>query len=230
MRRRILLSALAMAPVARAAEPRPVMRVSTLPEVDPASTTAETIVTEAYRRLGITMQLERMPAERSLLSANNGEVDGELFRRLGIEQQYPNLIRVPVPLMTYEIVAFAKSGGTRPRFKDWQGLQPYTFSYVRGVKIIEQFTGGMQGQPVTTAVQAFAMLDRGRVDLVLANRSSGLAALLALGLSGVEVLDPPLASFPVFHFVHKKHERLVPGLTGVLQQLEREGFAAMPRP
>lgn len=230
MRRRFLLMSLAAVAAAEAADARPVMRVSTLPEVDPASTTAESIVGEAYRRLGITMQLERMPAERSLLSANNGEVDGELFRRAGIEQNYPNLVRVPVPLMTYEIVAFAKSGAPRPQLKDWQSLQSYKFSYVRGVKIIEQFTVGMQGQPVTTAVQAFAMLDRGRVDLVLANRNSGLAALQALGLGGVEVVEPPLASFSVFHFVHRKHERLVPGLTGVLQQLEREGFAAMPRP
>ena len=36
------------------------------------------------------------------------------------------------------------------------------------------------------------------------------------------MLSPPLASFPVFHYLHKKHAALVPRLTEVLQQMQRD--------
>ena len=36
------------------------------------------------------------------------------------------------------------------------------------------------------------------------------------------ILSPPLATFPVFHYLHKKHAALVPRLTAVLQQMQKD--------
>jgi polar amino acid transport system substrate-binding protein len=199
----------------------PEMTASTLFEGDPATSVATRILTEAYGRLGITLKVTTMPGERSLVSANTGVTDGELYRKSDITAQYPNLRIVPVPLMRYEIVAFCRC---KPFvIKDWSSLKPYRIGYIKGIKIVEQNTVGMNAESVGTLKQAFAKLELGRSDIVLANRVTGIAALRAQQLNDVVVLSPPLASFPVYHYVFKNHEDLVPKLTEVLRQMEKDG-------
>jgi polar amino acid transport system substrate-binding protein len=195
------------------------MRVSTLPDPDPATEVAERVMREAYARLGIALQVMRMPAERSLVSANVGDTDGELYRRAGIDASYTQLVRVPVALMHYEIVAFSLD--SRVVLQGWESLRPYRLGFVRGIKVIEENTGGMAVEPVTTLRQAFVMLERGRTDLVLANRLSGLAALRAADQQTIQVLTPALERFPVFHYLNVKHAQLLPRLSEVLRDMEQ---------
>lgn len=199
-----------------------VLRISTLLEDDPATTIASLILREAYGRLGVQIQVIKMPGERSLISANTGFTDGELYRKAGLDAVYPNLLMVPVALLHYEIVAFSKTVDIP--ILGWESLRPYRFDFVKGIKIIEDKTAGMRFETVTTMRQAFTKLELKRSELVLANRVSGLAAIQALKLSGVHVLAPPLASFPVFHYVHKQHADLVPRLSKVLEDLQQEKF------
>lgn len=196
------------------------MQISTLLEIDPATTIAERVLHEAYRRLGMKMVVHKVPGERSLFSADHGQVDGELYRKLGMERDYPNLRIVPVPLMTYEIVIFTL--GTTFVINGWESLRPFTIGYVKGIKIIEQNTLGMKLEPTATMRQAFLKMGLGRSDIVVANRNSGLAILKEMKIDDVKVLEPPLATFPVFHYLHKKHEALVPKLTLVLQQMQKD--------
>jgi polar amino acid transport system substrate-binding protein len=197
-----------------------VMHVSTLLEHDPATVIAELVVAEAYRRLGMGLEVHRVPGERSLVSANDGLMDGELYRKVGIERDYPNLIIVPVPLQMYEIVIFTRD--TTFIVNGWESLRPFTVGFVRGIKIVEAATVGMRTEPVPTMQQALQKMTMGRTDVVVGNRASGLAAAKALKMDDIRVLLPPLASFPVYHYVHRKHEALVPRLTAALQQMHRE--------
>lgn len=223
MQRRTLLkfSCLACLPIASAhGQETSTMQISTLLETDPATTIAERVLHEAYRRLGLDMVVIKVPGERSLFGANHGQVDGELYRKLGMERDYPNLRIVPVPLLTYEIVIFTQ--GTNFVVSGWESLRPFTIGFVKGIKIIEQNTKDMKLEPTATMRQAFLKMTLGRSDIVVANRSSGLAVLKELKLQDVKVLEPPLATFPVFHYLHKKHEALVPKLTAVLQQMQKD--------
>ena len=88
---------------------------------NPNTVLCERIMREAYRRIGRTMELKSFPGERSIQNANNGEVDGELFRRAGIEEAYPNLIRIPVVLGTGKWGVFTKEDKTFS-VKGWQSL------------------------------------------------------------------------------------------------------------
>lgn len=223
MQRRTLLK-MATAPVwvsalAHAQDPR-VMHIATLLEPDPATTIAEQVMAEAYRRLGLGLEVHRLPGERALLSANDGKLDGELYRKVGMEKMYPHLVIVPVPLLTYEVVVFTR--GTRFVVNGWESLRPFNIGFVRGIKIIEQNTQGMTIEPVATMQQAFQKMELGRTDLVVANRASGQAVVKALQLEDVSTLSPPLASFPVFHYLHRKHESLLPKLTAVLKQMQKD--------
>lgn len=197
-----------------------VMRVSTLLEEDPAMLVAERIMREAYRRLGIRLEVQAMPGERSLISANSGETDGELYRKIDIDKTYTHLLRVPTPLLSYEIVVFTK---LEPfKVESWESLRPYKIGFVKGIKIIEEKTAGMQVESVATMQQAFAKLARGRSDIVLANRLSGLAALRAHAIQGVGVLMPPVVTFFVYHYLNDKHAALLPKLSAVLKAMEHE--------
>jgi len=223
MRRRALIGLATlpccMAATAWAQEGR-TLQVSTLLEEDPATSIAERVVTEAYRRLGLSLQVRHLPGERSLRSANSGDTDGELYRKLGMERDYPNLVIVPVALLTYEIVIFTQ--GTHFVVNGWESLRPYTIGYVKSIKIVEQNTQGMRVEVASTLRQAFLKMTMGRSDVVVANKNSGLAVLKELNLTDIKVLSPSLATFPVFHYLHKKHAALVPRLTAVLQQMQKE--------
>jgi polar amino acid transport system substrate-binding protein len=199
----------------------PEMTVSTLFETDPATTAATRILTEAYAKLGITLKVAVMPGERSLISANSGATDGELYRKGDIMNLYPNLRIVPIPLMRYEIVAFCRCMAFT--LNGWGSLKPYRLGYIRGIKIVEQNTVGMDAEPVGTLQQAFGKLKLGRSDIVLANRVTGIALLRAQQWNDVIVLQPALANFPVYHYLSKNHEDLVPKLTEVLRQMEKNG-------
>lgn len=196
------------------------IQVSTLLENDPATLIAEKILSSAYQQLKMTLTVKRLPGERSLYSANNGETDGELYRKIGMERDYPNLIIVPVPLQTYEIVIFTQA--TDFIVNGWESLRPFVIGYVKGIKIIEQNTDGMRVEQAATMRQAFLKMSLGRSDLVVANRSSGLAVLKELNMHDVRVIKPALASFAVFHYLHKKHENLIPKLTAVLKQMQQD--------
>lgn len=205
---------------AAAGEPLRNINISTLVGNDPASTIAEQVVREAYRRLGITLTVHKLPGERTLVYANEGKMDGELYRKLGMERQYTNLLIVPVPLLTYEIVVFSR--GTSFVVNGWESLRPYSLGFMRGIKIVQENTRGMQVEPVSNLSQAFEKLMMGRTDLVVGNRSSGQALVKAMKLEGIIVLEPALAAFPVYHYVNRKHEALVPELTRVLRQMQAD--------
>jgi len=57
------------------------------------------IAREAFRRCGYTLKLQTLPAERALHHADKGITDGELARIKGMEDIYPNLVRVPEKLI-----------------------------------------------------------------------------------------------------------------------------------
>jgi polar amino acid transport system substrate-binding protein len=220
-RRTLLIAALALCAGAPAIAAGPqVVNVSTLIGNDPATGIAEQVVAEAYRRIGHKLVVHKLPGERTLVEANDGRMDGELYRKLGMEREYPNLMIVPVPLLTYEIVIFTR--GTEFVVNGWDSLRPYSIGFVRGIKIVTENTAGMKSEAVATMEHAMQKLIMGRTDVVVGNRLSGLAALEALKVDDVHALSPALASFPVFHYVHKKNAELVPALQAALLAMKAD--------
>ncbi|WP_373888482.1 ABC transporter substrate-binding protein [Massilia genomosp. 1] len=222
-RHRFLILALAasvLGPGAAAAAETRDMHVSTLVGNDPSASIAELVMAEAYRRIGRVLVVHKLPGERTLMMANEGRMDGELYRKVGMEREYPNLMIVPVPLLTYEIVIFTR--GTEFTVNGWESLRPFSIGYVRGIKIVKENTAGMKTEAVPTMEQAFQKLSMGRTDVVVGNRLSGLAAAETLKIDDVRALSPALASFPVYHYVNKHHAALVPALAAALQAMKAD--------
>lgn len=198
--------------------------ISTFIDRDPVGVVAERVMAEAYKRLGLTMEIKRFPGERAIQSANAGLVDGELFRKKeGIEHAYPNLIRVPVVISLADFVVFTK--GKVFRVEGWKSLLPYKVGYVRGVKAIElNLVPGTKAEVVTNHALAFQKLAAGRSDVVVAVRSTGQETISGLGLKGITILEPPLVTIQSYHYLNVKNQRLLKPLTTVLRQMEHEGI------
>jgi polar amino acid transport system substrate-binding protein len=181
------------------------------------------IVAAVFREVGIQAEVQvfATATERSLLNANSGIDDGMAMRIAGLEAQYPNLIRVPEPLIVNDFVAYT----TRPRFAtdNWKSLEPYVVSYIIGWKIFEKnVTQAKEVTQVRDAEQLFGLLGSGRADVALYERWQGLERLRAMGIKA-QVLEPPLARTDMFIYLHKKHEALVPGVAQALARLKKNG-------
>ena len=131
------------------------------------------VAKEAFRRIGITLKTVQLPAERGLISANEGIEDGEMSRIAGLEHTYHNLIQVPEKIMDWEFVVFSIQSA--PISQGWNGLQPYSVAFLNGWKILERNVPPLSNTiKVNTPEQLFTMLKKNRTDLIIYERWCGL--------------------------------------------------------
>lgn len=178
---------------------------------------------EAFRRIGVDFKLVSLPSERSLHSANQGEVDGEGLRVPGLSSQYPNLVQVPERYIGVSFVAFAKDASIRID-QGWESLKPHRLAFINGWKMFETNAAGAKAiTKVDKPEQMFLMLDAGRIDLALYTRADGIALTRSMGLSSVAPLTPALKDVDMYLYLHKRHEALVPKLAQALREMKADG-------
>ncbi len=194
--------------------------VSAIPNT-PLTDLSTQIISEAYRRIGIKIKVKGFPGERALIQSNNGLVDGELIRIEGIEKSYPNLIMIPVSVISFQGVVFSKKFNFP--VKGWSSLKPYRIGIINGSKFAEAGTKGMRTNAVTRFFQLVKMLNLGRIDVFVDSRLNGLLAFQQANIKNFMILEPPLVELPLFHYVHKKHKAIVPRITDVFEKMQEEG-------
>jgi len=190
-------------------------------EINALHNAAAEIVRRAYANIGVVVDFKTFPAERALQLSNKGRADGELVRIEGIEKSYPNLIRVPVSHVTANQMAFARDSGLR--LAGWDSLRAYRIVFHRGYKVAERNTEGMNRHLSKDVKTALTMVDRGRMDIAIANQFSGRKVIGETGLRNVHMIAPPLQSDPLFHYLHRKHADLVAPVTAELERMRAAG-------
>ena len=161
---------------------------------------------EAFRRAGLAIKLVSLPSERSLQSANAGEVDGEGLRVAGLSSQYVNLVQVPERYISVSFVAFAKDAMINID-PGWDALKSQRVAFIMGWKMFEANAAAARViNKVDKPEQMFRMLDSGRVDLALYTRTDGIALVRSMGLSSIAPLSPPLKEVDMYLYLNKKHE------------------------
>ena len=180
------------------------------------------VAKEAFRRIGITLKTVQLPAERGLISANEGIEDGEMSRIAGLEHTYHNLIQVPEEIMGWEFVIFSKQ--STPISPGWNGLKPYSVAFLNGWKILERnVPQDSDTIKVNTPEQLFTMLKKNRTDLIIYERWCGLLYAKKLDLNDIKVNTPPLAVRKMYIYLNKTHIALIPKLAASLRQLKTDG-------
>lgn len=181
------------------------------------------VLNQAYHRLGIKVTITPYPAKRSLFHANEGLADGELFRIKGMEKKYKNLIRVPVAINQLDAMVMTKSVDFK--VTGWSSISPYKSAIRRGVKFSEQGTKGLRRALYNSNLDlGRILLETNDIDLSIIARLNGLQTMLELGDGNqLHFLEPALAAYPLYHYLHKKHADLVPKLVSVLNEMTKNG-------
>lgn len=201
----------------------PVLVFNTARESQLASL-CEKILDEAYARIDRGFTLTWEYGFDTLPAAQEGRVDGELYRIAGIEQQYDNLVPVPVPLIELKSVILTK--GLVFPVTGPESLAPYKVGILQGVVYMEKLTAGLPRENihrVSGELQLFQLLASGRVDAIIEDIDTANGIMSKADFPGISPLFPPLAVFPIHHYLHKKHNDLIPALTEALSAMEEEG-------
>lgn len=174
-------------------------------------------LTQVYHDIGYQLHIQYLPAERSLKMSSQGKFDGELFRIAAVSQHYPDLLQVPVPLARVELYAFVKAGREH-EFGLWQQDPKLRIGFVRGFKMAELYEVAGHKTMVNTPGQALQMLQQNKIDLLLEDLQSLQEATAGDELdAGIFRLPEQLAEEELFHFVHQRHQHLIPALSEQLR-------------
>lgn len=179
------------------------------------------VMTEMFKRLGMKHDFVSLPSERSLVFANNGTDDANIARIRGMEKKWPNLIRVPEPVITWEFTAYSHTVDVP--VTGWDSFKPYNVGMVRGWQIYENNLKGVASLTrVTTSEQLFALLDAGRIDVAVHEKIQA-TYFVRNNLRKPKALSPPVKVTDLYLYVNKKHAGLVPKMTETLKAMRADG-------
>ena len=183
---------------------------------------ASIVVREAYRRIGCSVEFKWLPAKRALYEANLGHTGGDVARIRGTEGIHTNLVPVPTPVIFFKGVVFTKT--VTRKVKEWSDLKGLLVGIVRGVRYSELGATSLDPVRVNDTHQLFRMLKHGMIDVAVAVLRSGEFELENDFLdSGIHVLGEPVFQAPLYHFVNKKFEHLVPRLNSAILEMRKSG-------
>jgi len=182
---------------------------------------SEQVLAEAYQHLDIKIEFVSFPAKRGLMISNEGSVDGEVHRIKKVDYKYPNLIRVPTAINLAEVVVF--SHNRKIKVEGWNSLKPYKIGILRGIVVSEEGTKDMDTEAFNSYDQVLMMLNFKRIDVGVLTRIGGLYHLRGLEFKDIKMLEPPILQHGLYHYLHVKHEALVPRINGVLKKMQANG-------
>jgi len=185
------------------------------------------VLRQAYGQLGISINYLALPGERALQTSNAGKADGEVFRIANVHKRYSNLIPVPTQINLLEGVAFVKDHSIN--VTDWQSLTPFSIGIQGGIKFVERGTQGMRVTIADTNEQLFKMLNANRVDVIVVAHANGLRSRAKLDMQHIASLQPAIQSYPLFHYLHKKHAGMVKKIDAVLSDMQKSGVISRIR-
>ena len=181
----------------------------------------ERLLTEAYQRIGVDVEYVQYPAKRALYTSNLGKTDGEMARIKGVDNEFQNLLMTDVPISSIDIVVFTKNKNIR--VDGWQSLKPYSIAVPRGIRVIEKGTTGMEVSVFNTTEKILKLVSMGRYDVAILTRIDGLGYVKKLNITNLTILEPPVAKVDLYHYLHKKHENLLPKINSSLINLKESG-------
>lgn len=195
--------------------------ISAGPRNDSSVMIVTPIIIETYRRININAEIKNNSWARSISLTNKGIVDAELFRTKMITEKYKNIEIVNEPVLFLELFAFTNKRNIS--IKTWKDLASYRIAFLRGVKIVEDNTKEYSVVQVDTIEKAFILLDKNKVDIVVAEYITGKKVLKSKEYKNISILDTPLERVPVYHFVHNKNRELIPLIEMTLKEMMQDG-------
>ena len=197
------------------------LTISTI-ENEPVSDICGLIMASVYKKAGHQIKIKSLSARRALSLSSTGKTDGELFRVKAVAEQYPELIRLSVPIYQIKPSVFTKN--KQVKVNGWESLRSYSIGILRGVRYAEAATEKMNRHLSNSLDSMFKMLDADRFDIIVTSKLSGLITLRQINMTDrINILEPPVIQIPLYHFLHKKNQKLVPQLEKALKTMKGDG-------
>ena len=190
---------------------------------DPAMAPIANWATEAFKDAGYDLVLQFKPGERALRDANDGVDDGDISRVAGIDKEYPNLIRVPEPLIVVSQVAYAKKEIRAESLDDLARLK-VSVEVLVGNKIMDSMVkpkiDSLLYHQAPDLAQAFSALSSGRVDVFIV---SDIQARSWLKLPEYASIRPlfVLSTVTDYTYLNKKWADIVPVIAASYKKLKK---------
>jgi len=178
----------------------------------------DVFIKKSFNDLNIEIKFFNTPTKRSYREADSGLVDGTFPHILGAQQRYHNLVRVPVSLGQLDLVAVSRIANL-DLSQGIDALKGYTVGYMAGWRALEPLTRNLpRVYAVNTEASLFMMLQQKRFDVIIYGRGLSLEKIKTDNLGQLAILEPALNSQPLYLYLNKKHQALIPALTQVLKQ------------
>jgi ABC-type amino acid transport substrate-binding protein len=188
----------------------------------PLSEASLKVLKAAYSRIGIKIRGERLPAARSLEMAEAGLVDGEVNRIRAIEERYPRLMRIDVPVNLLEGVVLTCD--TSLDHVSMEAIRKLHLGIKIGHRYAELLTDGM---PAVTRLpneqKLIKLLLEGRLDALLVDRAWAETEMAKPGMGCLRINEPPLVTVPLYHYLNRRHADLAPLITAELRAMRQSG-------
>lgn len=198
------------------------IRIATLEHDTPEVNVAILVMTEIYKRIGYDMKIVRFPGKRSLVEANLGTTDGELLRIQAIENQYPNLVRIPYAIGRLTASTLIRSG--QPQITALSQRQGKRVGIIRGIEYTNLLTKNLDRQILNNIDGLFNTLLIGRVDVVLFPEQDARKYIERHGLENeIEMSPHPIVEMSLYHYLHKDSRAIVETLAKEIQRMTKNG-------
>jgi hypothetical protein len=186
---------------------------------------------EAFKRLGITLDVDVMPTQRVSAMVDSGAVDGQFMRVAAYADTHPEQVRVDEPIYEVGFALWTSNPAlTLSRLQDlaatgWVGV------YKRGVELCQRSLSSLlpaeRLSSVATEEVGLRMLLTGRVDYYCEIDAALQSALYSPEFKDVTSVHPLLTigdRIVLYPYLYKTHAELAPRLAAVLKQMKAEGL------
>lgn len=210
---------------------RPFVMAINRPEGSSAYTYLNMLYTEIFKRLEIPLSMQYIPLKRGAFEMASGRFDGETSRIHAYGNAHPDLIRVTDYLYSTDVSAYATET-TIASLNGWQSLvgTDYKVEYPRGVILSEinlkKVVDPNKLTSIVTAEQGLRRLLLNRTDIYIDDDLLVLPLLIGSEEfnNGKVHKVGPMASVPLYMYIHQKNSALEPRLSKVIKEVRDEGL------
>lgn len=184
---------------------------------------SEVIVKRSYELLGHKVELYHLPPKRALRDANAGKYDGDAQRIDNISVGYPNLIKIEPSINHIQGTGFTHKD-TKVYVKTWEDLEAYRVGIILGIRFAEINVPEESAFVFYSYPELTKAINSGKVDIGIYPRSNGIYQGIVTETKNIVPMDNTLAEFKLYHYVHRKNEHLVQGLSKIFSRFKEEGL------
>jgi len=183
---------------------------------------AAELLTEIYKRAGLTAKIEPSPPARNNFRVLNNQIDGEVARVGSYFEKNPSLLKVEPAFYYLETTAFAKKS-RKIVINSEIDLHKYRVGIIRGVAHAQTVTEGVPNLVVVNSVeQLFEMLNLDRIDVAVDAYVNGAKALKQLKLNSIKPVAK-LAKRDLYNALIQSKSSLLPRISKVIKTMAVSG-------